>query len=199
MGVNLDHESVGARGNRGRCQGCHQRRAATGMAGVHDDRQVGFFLQHRDRRHIEGVAGGCLESPYAALAKDHLIVAVGHDVLRRHEQFLDGGGESPLEEHWFPGAAHFGQQGEVLHVAGTDLEHVRVLSHQVHLPGVHHLGDSAKPRLAPGIGQDLEPVGANPLEGVGRGAGLECPAAEQHRAAALHRARCLQQHGAALD
>ena len=57
------------------------------------------------------------------------------------QPLLDGGGKAALEHYRFVGLADSMQQVVVLHIAGADLEHIG-LRQQLHLPGVHYLGDN---------------------------------------------------------
>ena len=58
---------------------------AGGVAGVHDDGQMGLFVDDGHCREIEGVAGVLLEGTDAALAQNDLLVAAGHDILGTHD------------------------------------------------------------------------------------------------------------------
>ena len=97
------------------------------MAGVHDHRQVGELFEHGHGGEVEGVARGRLEGADAALAKDHLFVAPGHDVLGAHEQLLQGVGQPALDEDGLSRVAQLLEQLEVLHVARADLDHVHLV------------------------------------------------------------------------
>jgi len=77
--------------------------------------------------------------------------------------------------------AHLLQQGEVLHVAGPDLEDIRILGHPRDIPWVEHLGDNGQPCLLLGFFKDFESLESEPLERVGRRPGLEGAAAEHVR------------------
>ena len=63
--------------------------------------------------------------------------------------------------------SHFGEEREILHVAGTDLEHVRVGCDQLHLSRVHHLRDDREPGRGPHFGQDLQAFFGQAVEAVG--------------------------------
>ena len=80
---------------------------------------------------------------------------------------------SALEQHRLVGRADGLQQGEVLHAAGADLQHVGVGGDQVNASRVDHLGDDRQPGLGPDVGQDPQPGLAQALERVRRGARLE--------------------------
>ncbi len=81
-----------------------------------------------------------------------------------------------------PGAADLGEQRVVLHVARADLDHVGDLQHGVEVAHVHQLGDDRQARLGLRLGEQAQALLAEPLEGVGGGAGLVGAAAQQRRA-----------------
>ena len=114
--VNLDHQGVRARGNGGPGHGAHFFANARGVAGIDQHRQMGEFFQHGNGRQIQGVAGIGFKGADAALAQNDPVVSLGHDVLGRHQPFLDGGGQAPFEHHGFSHPAHAFQQLEILHV-----------------------------------------------------------------------------------
>ena len=80
--------------------------------------------------------------------------------------------------------AHGFQKVEVLHVPGADLNHIHVLE-EGQLAQVHQLRDDGEACLLLGHLQILQARGAQALEGVGRGAGLEGTAPEHGGAAGL--------------
>ena len=79
--MDLDEKPVGP--------GCDRRQRDRGdevplagaVRGIGDDRKVREPLQHRDRVHVEGVAGVSLERADPALAEDHVPVPAREDVL----------------------------------------------------------------------------------------------------------------------
>ena len=77
------------------------------------------------------------------------------------------------------------QQREVLHVARADLDAVGVLVDELQRLVVDRLGDDREVELLAHPRQDLEPLLAESLEGVRRGARLVRAAAEQLPAGAL--------------
>jgi len=77
----------------------------------------GKFIQHWDCGDVAGVPGGRFEGSYAALAEHDLRIAMRHDVLTRHEQFVDGGTETALQHHGAVALAQSLEQPEILHVA----------------------------------------------------------------------------------
>jgi len=140
---------------------------------------------------IECEAGARFVADDAALAEDDVAVAVGEDVFGGEEPLLDGGPHAPLEEHGLGCSANFVQKSEVLHVAAAYLEDVREAGDDLHVAGVHHLGDDREAGLGACGRENLEPLFAVAAEGVGAGAGLEGAASEQVGAGRLHRPRRL--------
>ena len=65
-----------------------------------------------------------LEGADAALAEDDLVVALREDVLGGEQPLLHRRRHAALEQDRLAQPADLGEQGEVLHVAGADLEHV---------------------------------------------------------------------------
>jgi hypothetical protein len=126
-----------------------------------------------------------LEGADAALAQHDVEVAALGDVFGRHQPLLDGGAHAPLEQDRPGGGADGLQQGEVLHVAGADLEHVGVGSDQVDGARVDHLGHHRQAGFRPHLGQYLQARLTQALVGVGGGAGLEGAAAQQAGAGRL--------------
>ena len=127
-----------------------------------------------------------LKGADAPLAENDVFIAAGHDVLGAHEPLLIGGGHSPFDHHGPVLVADGLQEVKVLHVSGADLDDVHILE-KGQLAEVHQLGDDGQARLLPGDFQVLQSLGAQALEGVGRGAGLEGAAPEHGGAALLHR------------
>ncbi len=193
-----DHR-VGAGGDRGAGERDDQVALAAAVAGVHDDRQVRQAVDHRHGGDVEGVAGGLLERPDAALAQDDVEVAALRDVLRGHEPLLVGRGHAALEHDRLAGAADGLEEREVLHVAGADLEHVGPLSDQRDVSGVDHLGHHGQARLGAYVGEDPQALLAQSLEGVRRGARLVGASSEQRRAGGLGHLRGLQRLLGRLD
>ena len=154
------------------------------MAGIHHHRQVAQPLHRQHGGQVEGIAGVGLVGADAPLAQDHVGVAAGHDVLRAHQPLLDGGGQAALEQDRLAGLAQQAQQVEVLHVAGAHLDAVHLLVENFDIVGAHDFRDDGQSGSSPGFLQQGEALVFQPLEGVGRGAGLE-RAAPQHRCAGL--------------
>src|SRR5450759_4903001 len=88
-GMDFHDQAVGADRHGGARKRRNQAALAGGVAGIEYHGQVRKLVQNRYRRDIAGIAGSRLEGPYAALAQNYVGVAVGHNVLGGHEQFLD--------------------------------------------------------------------------------------------------------------
>jgi hypothetical protein len=112
------------------------------------------LLEHRNRHQIEGEAIGGLERANAALAEDHLLVALLEDVLRRHQQLLERRREAALEQDRAAAASDLGEQRVVLHVARADLDHVGILFNQVERFVIDGLGDDLHAKLLADFGHD---------------------------------------------
>ena len=184
--VDLHFQTIGTGGHGSDHHGLDQIGLAGGVAGVHDDGQVGLFVDDGHCREIEGVAGVLLEGTDAALAQNDLLVAAGHDILSAHDPLLDGVAQAALEQHRLVHLAHGLEQLEVLHVAGTDLYHVHVLLKLGDAVLAHQLGDDGHAGGLAGLYHIQNALGLKALEGVGRGAGLVGTAAEQGGTAGLH-------------
>ena len=197
--VDLHDQPVGARGNRGQGERRDQRPAAGALRRVDDHGQVGELPNQRHRVDVEREAGRRLEGADPALAEHHVAVSLAQQVLRGQQPLLDGRGHPPLQHHGVAGAPGLLEEGVVLHVAGADLEDVRVARHQLHVARRHDLGDDLEAGLLPRAGQHLQPLLAEALEGVGRGARLEGAAPEDLRPLGRHVAGGLHQHLDALD
>ena len=147
------------------------------MAGVHHYGQVGELVEDGHGGQVQGVAGGRLEGADAPLTEDDVLVASGHNVLRAHQQLLDGVGQAALQEDGLFGLAQLLQKLKVLHVPGTHLDDVHILE-EGQVVGIHDLGDDGQAGLPLGLQQQLNAVGLQSLEVVGGGAGLEGAAPE---------------------
>ena len=131
---------------------------------------------------VKRVARVVGKGAHAALTEDDLVVAFAHDVFGGHEELVERGRHTAFDQDRLAGPAGFLQQREVLHVASADLDDVGVLFHQFQGLFVEGFGDNAHAGALADFGHDFEAFEAEPLEGVGRGAGLEGAAAEELRA-----------------
>jgi hypothetical protein len=129
--VDLDEDAVGARGNRGAGHGQHAVALAGAVAGINQNRQVAHPLDGGNDAQVEGVAGVVGKGAHAALAEDHLVVALAHHVLGGHQKLIQSGREAALDHHRLAQLAGALEQREVLHVARADLHHVGPFGHQV--------------------------------------------------------------------
>ena len=143
------------------------------MAGVDDDRQVRQRVTGRYGRDVEQVARRGVKALDAPLAEHDVRIAARQDVLGAHQQVDDRGAHAPLEQHRLAGIAHLGQQHKVLHVAGADLDHVGIAFDELDAARVHHLGHDRHAVLVTHVAENLEPLFAHALVGVGAGARLE--------------------------
>ena len=156
LGVHVDDHAVSSDRDRGPGQRQDQVASAARVRRIDDDRQMRQPLGDRDGADVERVAGRRLERPDAALAENDVEVATLRDVLGRHQPLLDRGVHAALQHDRLAGRADGLEQREVLHVPGTDLQHVGVRADQVHAGRVDHLGDDRHPGLGPDLSQDLQ-------------------------------------------
>ena len=185
--MHLDHQTVGAHSGGGHGQGLHHPVHPGGVGGVHHDGQVAHAADGGNGGQVQGVAGEGLEGTHPSLAQNHVFIASGHDVLRRHNPLLVGVGQAPLEQNGLGHLAHLFEQVEVLHVPGANLHHVHLFLEELAVFGAHQLGDDGKLGLCLGFQQQIQAGGAHALEGVGGGAGLESAAPQQGGPGGLHR------------
>ena len=94
------------------------------------------------------------EGADAALAEDHLVVALAHDILGGHEELFEGGAEAALEQDGLAQLAGLLEQGEVLHVAGADLDDVGPLGDQFEGFAVEGFSDDAQAEAVANLGHD---------------------------------------------
>ena len=175
--MDLDDQSVCSGGNCGagkrRDKACH----SGGVAGVNDDRQMGEFFHRRDHGNIQRVAGVVFKSPDAAFAEHDIVIAAGHDVFGAHQEFLIGRTQSPLEQDRFTATAELFEQFEVLHIAGTDLDHID-FSEEVELGNIHDFGHDRQSGIFTGLQQQFDTLIPHSLEAVRRSPGFERSATE---------------------
>ena len=136
------------------------------MRRVDDDRQMRAFLDDRHDAQIQRVARVFLKRPNAAFAQDHVLVAPGHDVLRRHDPLLDRIRQPALQQHRLVNLAQRFQQIEVLHVARSDLNQIDMLDKFVDLIRAHQFADDRQTGLFPRLDHRENPFGAHPLKSV---------------------------------
>ncbi len=139
--VDLHHQPMCIGSHRRTGQGQHLIPSPGGVAGVHNNRQMALFFNHRHGGQIQGVATVMDKGAHAPLTQDHLVVSMGHDVFGSHEPLVDSGGHAPFEQDRSVGFPCPLEQAEILHVPGTDLQHVGIMLHQVEGLKIHHFGD----------------------------------------------------------
>ena len=126
--MDLDHQPVRAGGDAGQGQRSHVWALAGGMAGIDENRQMRQPLQQPAPRRRSSVLRVCvLEGADAALAEDHIRVALREHVLGRQQPLFHQHRQAALEHDRFAGLADLLEQEVVLRVARADLEDVGVL------------------------------------------------------------------------
>ena len=165
--MHFDQQPVGARGHGSPGHGQHAVAASRSVAGVNQNGQMAHPLQRRNNAQVEGVACMVREGAYAALAQNHLVVALAHHVFGGHEELFEGGAEPALHQHRLAQLAGLFQQREVLHVARADLDHVGPFGHQFEGLVVERLGNDAQPETVADLGHDLQRIQAQALKCVG--------------------------------
>ena len=170
IGMDLHHQAVRAHGPGGQSRRHHEVAPPGRVRGIHHDRQVRQPLENGNGREIQGVARRGLERADAALAQDDLMVTPIEYVFGGAQEFLDGRHHAALDEHRAVAAPHLGQQAEILHVAGADLQDVGMARHDFDIRRGEHIGHDRQPVLRACFGQQLQALEAQALEAVRRGA-----------------------------
>ena len=83
-------------------------------------------MQYGYGGQIQGIAGGSLKGTDAPLAENDVFIALAHDVLRAHEQLLNGIGQAALQQNGLSGLAKFLQKIKILHIPGAHLNHIHI-------------------------------------------------------------------------
>src|SRR4029077_13483210 len=138
---------------------------------------------------IERVAQVGLKRANATLAKDHVVVSAGKNVLGAEKKLLNRGGHAALQKD---GLLNFTERAEkkiVLHVARADLKNIDVLAHHLDLREVHHFADDEQLEFVGGLADQLKAFFAQALEGVRRRARLERSGAQDSGASLGYRLR----------
>jgi hypothetical protein len=135
--------------------------------------------QDRHSIQVERVARRRLKGANAALTENDLAVPRSKDVLGGEQPLFDRAREAALQHHRHARAPYGVEQREVLHVARPHLKHICELGDHVDLCRLHHLGDDREPSALSRLGEETQAVKAEPLEGVRRGAWLECTATQE--------------------
>src|SRR6185369_15763952 len=140
---------------------------------------------HRgNRREVESVSCVLRKGANAALAKNDLVVALSHDVLRRKQPLVERRGETALEQYRQFRSACPSQEREVLHVARANLDHVAVTFHEIHACFVECFGNDLQPVRFADFCKYSQTFFAETLKSIRRRARLVCAAAEEPRATA---------------
>ena len=183
--MDFDEEAIGANGDGGAGKRENFVALAGTVRGIDEDGEVAAFFDGGNDRQVQGVAGEIGEGAHAAFAEHHVVVAFGKDVLGGHEELVERGGHAALEEDGLFGTPCALEQREVLHVASADLDDVGIFLDEVERFVIDGFGDDAKTEVFADVGEDLEAVKTEALEGVRRGARLVGSAAEEVDAGGL--------------
>jgi hypothetical protein len=192
-GMHLDDDGVRSDRNSGARDRADQALLAGAMRRIGHHRQMREFFGESDRGKVERVARAGFEGLDSALAKCDLIVPSRKQVFRRQQPLLHRGRGAALEQNRLLDGREPSQQREILHVARADLEHVGVLTDQVHVFGAHDLGYHREAGEFTSFAQNLQRFNSQSLELIRRGARFVGSAAQHGSAGALYAARGLQQ------
>ena len=184
--VNFDLKAVGTCRRCGIGNGRDKAGIARCMAGIGNDGKVRELAQNGNGGNIEDVAGALVVGANAALAQHHALVAVRHDVLSRHEQFVDRSRQAAFEQDGLVGFPKLFQEREILHITSAHLEDVDILE-QRKVARIHDLRDDRYAEFTLHLGKNVKAILAHSLEGIGRRAGLEGSAAKDRRPRLLRR------------
>ena len=124
---------------------------------------------------------------------------MGEDVFGGKEPFLDALAHPALKKDRLAGFRALDEELEVLRVAGTDLEDVRRGGDMLDIALAENLGNDLQPGLAAGEFEQAEPLLAETLEFIRRGAGFVSAAAQDFRPGGLHLAGGAEELLLALD
>src|SRR6185437_4897093 len=165
---------------------CHHVPQSRAMAWIRDDRKVRQLVHQRNGSEVEHVTHSRIEGANSALAQNHLAVALREDVLGAEQEIRYRRGHSALQQH---GPAEFPdslEQRIILHVAGTDLNAVGVLSNQSCSFIVHRFGHDWKPGFFARPNKQFQAFHAESLKRIWRAAWLERTAAKRRCAGIAH-------------
>ena len=153
VGVNFDDEAICPDGCRPEAEDLDKIGASTALAGIDNDRQVRFLLGDGHGCEVEGVAGVIIEGADAPFAKDDIRVAMGEEVFRGKQPFLDTHAHAALEENGFAAAGAGHQQSKVLRIARPDLQDIRGAGDEVDIALAQDFGDDTKAGFGAGGGE----------------------------------------------
>jgi len=177
--MDFDEEAIGADGYGGARERENFVAFAGAVAGIDEDGEMTAFFDGGDDGEVESVARKIGERSNAAFAEHDVVVALGENVFGSHQKFVEGSGHAALEEHGFFGAASALEEGEILHVARTDLYDVGVFLDEIEGFVVNGFGDDAEAVRGADFRKNFQAVFAEALKAVRGRAGLVGPAAEE--------------------
>src|SRR5436309_10357948 len=96
------------------------------MAWVDDDREMAQALYCGHNAQIESISRVIGKRANASLAEDNIVIPFSQDVLGRHQKFFERGGHAALQQDGLAGSAGAPQKRKILHIAGSDLDAVRI-------------------------------------------------------------------------
>ena len=147
-----------------------------------------FLLDRGDGAEVERVARVGLEGADAAFAEENVGIAVRQDVLGRQQPFLDLHAEAALEQDRLAAAGRLGDEGEILRIAGADLEDVGMLPPRDRRRARKALRSRCRDRIPfCRLGEKAQAFLGETLEFIRRRAGLVRAAAQEGRALGLDR------------
>ena len=187
--VDFDEEAVGSNGNSGAGKRQNFVAFAGAVTGVNENRKVAAFFDGGDDGEVQSIAGEIGESADAAFAEHDVVISFGEDVFGGHEEFVERGGHTALEEDWFFGAAGALEKRKVLHVAGADLNDVCVLLDKIERFVVNRFGNDAEAVRGADLGEDFEAVLAESLKAIRGSPRFVSAATEESRARFLNAIR----------
>src|ERR1700683_2371696 len=124
-------------------------------------------LYRGDDTQIKRVASMVREGAHAALAQDHVVISLGHDVLGGHQEFVEGRRHPSLQQDGVARPAGTFQKREILHVAGANLNYVGVFLDQVERFVVDRFGYYAQAEGIAHLRKDLQALLTHPLKAIG--------------------------------
>ena len=184
--MNLYHDSIGTNSKGSSGQGGNHPAHTTGMAWIHHYRKVAFFFQVRNHAQIQGVASIWIEGSNSSLAQYHLVISRCHDVFSRHQQFFYSVGQTTLQENGFITTTQLLQKVKVLHIAGTNLNHIHIIE-QVQLSNGHELCYYRQACFLLCCQQQVNTLTSQALETVGACSWLKGPTTQEAGTRSLYR------------
>src|SRR5208337_2041223 len=192
-GMHFDDETIGSHGDGGAGHSRDQALLPGSVGRIGDHGQVREIAGESYGRQVDGVAHLGFESLNAALAENDLLVASRQQILGGEQPLFHRRGGASLQQDGLVDGGETAQQGEVLHVAGADLQHVDVLADDVHILGAHDFGDHGQSGFFASFAENLECLQAKALKVVWGSAGLVGSAAQHGGSRALYGVCCVEQ------